>query len=62
MEQQYRIISSQSSSGDAGRAIYGLLLGKEKSVRILIERRPNWEVGMTVALDETFVEANKEQD
>lgn len=65
MERQYRIVSSQSS-GDHGhdRAIYCLLIvtGKEKSVRILIDRRPDWEVGKVIMLDPAFVEANKEPE
>ena len=61
MERQYRILSSQSSAVP-GRAIYCLLLGREKSVRILIDRRIGWEVGMTIQLDEAYVEENREKD
>lgn len=61
MERQYRILSSQSAA-EQSRVIYCLLTGKEKSVRIVIERRLGWEVGMTVQLEESFVEANREID
>lgn len=59
MERQYRILSYQSTDVP-GRAIYCLLQGREKSVRIQIDRRADWEVGMTIKLDEAFVEVNKE--
>jgi hypothetical protein len=55
----WRIIGVQGSP-ISGKAIYTLLLGKERTARILTDRRESWQVDMIVQLEESFVRENEQ--